>query len=176
MILKGFKENSIKKHLQSILNNSEGTSKAQVIESVGIIVNADEVANLEMFNALTSSLHILPNKLKIIAYTEAKNTELLSWESCCNPKDIGWKGAILNTELETFLNTKYDLLISFYTTDTLHLKLLTAKSKAHFKASIFQEDERLNDLIIQTPLTDFDAFETELLKYLQVFKTLKHEA
>ncbi|MFC5196005.1 DUF6913 domain-containing protein [Bizionia hallyeonensis] len=176
MILKGFKENSIKKHLQSILNNSEGTSKAQVIESVGIIVNADEVTNLAMFDTLTSSLHILPNKLKVIAYTEAKNTELLSWESCYSPKDIGWNGTILNTELDTFLNTKYDLLISFYATDLLHLKLLTAKSEAYFKASIFQEDERLNDLIIQTPLNDFDAFKIELLKYLQVFKTLKHEA
>lgn len=176
MILKGFKENSIKKHLRSLLNRSESTSKAQVIDSVGVIVNADEGTNLEIFKSLTASLHISPNKLQVVAFTEAKDSNLLSWQACFNPKDIGWKGAILNTELETFLDTKFDLLISYYTTDLLYLKLLTAKSKAHFKTSIFQDDERLNDLIIQTPLKDCDGFTNELLKYLQVFKKLKHEA
>ena len=175
MILKGFKENSIKKHLQAILKNPKGTSKAQMVESVGVIVNADEETNLETFKSLTKSLQILPSKLKIVAFSETMNQDLMSWQTCFSADDIGWKGVIKNTELLTFLNTEFDLLISYYKTDILGLKLMTAKSKAHFKTSIFQEDNRLNDLIIQTPLNDFDAFETELLKYLQVFKTLKNE-
>ncbi|EGV42397.1 hypothetical protein BZARG_2300 [Bizionia argentinensis JUB59] len=176
MILKGFKEKSIKKHLRSLLNKSERASKTQVVDSVGVIVNADEVSDLEMFNTLVSKLNITPNKFKVIAFTETENLELVSWHTCFNPEDIGWRGAIRNSELETFLQTNFDLLISFYTTDTLRLKILTAKSEARFKASIFQGDPRLNDLIIHTPLNDFNAFETELLKYLQVFKILKHEA
>ena len=175
MILKGFKENSIKKHLRSLLNNSEGISKAQVVDSVGVIVGADEFQDLEMFKSLSTSLHISSNKLKIISYTAIKKGEFPLEENCFNPKNIGWKGSIINAELETFLNTEFDLLISYYKTDLLHLKLLTAKSKARFKVSTFEEDERLNDLIIFTPLSDFNAFKTELLKYLQVFKILKHD-
>lgn len=176
MIFKGFKEKSIKKHLRFLLNTSEGTTRAQLIRRVGIIVNANEILDLEVFKPLLSSLHLAPANLKIISYTEAKKTELELDKGCFHPSDIGWKGAILNTDLDEFLNTKFDLLISYYTTDLLHLKLLTAKSKAHFKASIFQDDTRLNDLIIATPLKDFNAFKAELLKYLHVFKTLQHEA
>ncbi|TYB79661.1 DUF6913 domain-containing protein [Bizionia myxarmorum] len=176
MILKGFKEKSIKKHLRSLLNNSEHTAITQVIESVGLIVNVDEVPDLKIFKSLAKSLNIAPNNLKIIVFTESKISENTLEQGCFNPKDIGWKAAILNNELEAFLHTKFDLLISFYSADSFYLKVLTAKSSAHFKASVFQGEPRLNDLIIQTPLTDFDAFKTELLKYLHVFKTLKHEA
>ncbi len=176
MILKGFKENSIKKNLRTLLNRSDNNSKAQIIDSVGVIVNADEVSNFEQFKSLTSSLNISTSNLQIVAFTKVKDNDMLSGQTCFNVSDIGWKGAILNSELATFLDTKFDLLISFYTADLLHLKLLTAKSKAHFKASIFQEDDRLNDLIISTTLNDFDGFKIELLKYLHVFKTLKHEA
>lgn len=176
MILKGFKEKSIKKHLRSLLNRSESFTKTQIVNNVGVIVNADEVLDLEMFNTLVSKLNISPNKLKVIAFTETENLELISWQTCFSTKDIGWRGAIKNNELEAFLQTNFDLLISFYTTDSFLLKILTAKSEARFKTSIFQGDPRLNDLIIHTPLNNFDAFETELLKYLQVFKILKHEA
>lgn len=175
MILKGFKEKSIKKHLLNLLDDNNSTFQTQLVETVGVIVNVDEVTDLDMFKSLIPCLNIQPNRLQVIGFSNDKKSELFSWQSCFNAKDIGWKGTVLNTELELFLNKKFDLLISYYTTDILELKLLTAKSKAYFKASIFNQDERLNDLIINTPLNNFDAFKTELQKYLEVFKTLKHE-
>ena len=61
-------------------------------------------------------------------------------------------------ELEDFLNKKFDALISFYESDILELKLLTAMSKANFKIGLFQADQRLNDLIIKTGITEFEVF------------------
>ena len=175
MILKGFKEKSIKKHLNALLKNTTLNNKEGVVESIGVILHVDEVADFDMFKALTESLNVRPNRLKVIAYTQDKKQEVFSWNVCFNPKAIGWRGKILNTELQSFLDEEFDVLVSYYTADVLELKLLTAKSKAHFKASIFQGDSRLNDLIISSKIKDFNAFKIELKKYLKVFNKLKHE-
>lgn len=175
MILKGFREKSIKKKLNSILNLPNAAIKNTTVSSVGVLFNGDEVNDFEMFKTLSTDLNLRPNKIKIIAFTENKKEELFSWNVCFNPKDIGWKGKITNIELQTFLETEYDLLISFYSKDVLELKLLTALSKARFKAGIYQTDERLNDLIINTGIKEFSAFKRELKKYLKVFNKLKNE-
>lgn len=175
MILKGFKEKSIKKKLNALLDSPNVVVEDGFVKSIGVLFNADEVGDFEMFKTLSDYLNVRPNKLKIIAFTENKKENLFSWNVCFNPKDIGWHGKINNTELETFLNTDFDLLISFYTSDVLELKLLTALSKAKYKAGIFQNDKRLNDLIISTNIKQFSAFKSELKKYLKVFNKLRNE-
>jgi hypothetical protein len=175
MILQGFKEKSNKKYLNSILNtprSDEGNSK---IVSLGIIVNVDETDDLEILKSLATTLRVRPNKLKIIAFTSNKKDVTYSWDVCFNPKDFGWKGTIKNIELQSFLDTDFDALISYYTLDILELKLLTAKSKAKFKIGILQSEKRLNDLIINTKLKDFDVFRNEVYKYLKIFNKIKHE-
>ena len=147
MILKAFKEKSIKKKLNTILNYERSLSDEGVIKRVGIIFNGDEIDDFEMFKSLSEDLRIHPNRLKIIGFTENKKDNVFSWNASFNPKDIGWQGKINNVELETFLDSDFDLLISFYTTDILELKLLTALSKAKFKASIFQ-DRSLTKIIL----------------------------
>ena len=83
--------------------------------------------------------------------------------------------AIKNIELQSFLNTKFDALISYYTKENLELKLLTARSKAKFKIGILRSDDRLNDLIIKTNLKEFDVFKAEVHKYLSILKKIKNE-
>jgi hypothetical protein len=50
---------------------------------------------------------------------------------------------------------------------------MTALSKGKFKIGILQSDERLNDLIIKTKLTQFDLFKAEVFKYLSILKKIK---
>ena len=168
MILKGLKEKSIKKNLNSILNNREADFNSNKIESMGIIINADETQDLEAIKTIATALQIRPNKLRIIAFTTSKKEETYSWETCFNPKDFTWNGKINNVELQGFLDTEFDVLISYYSKDVLELKYVTAASKAHFKVGIFQLDKRFNDLIIKTELTNIEAFKAELTKYLKV--------
>jgi hypothetical protein len=175
MILKGFKEKSIKKKLKAILSSPKTNIEQTIVQSVGVLFNIDEVSDFEMFKSLSDDLDIRPDKLKIVAFTENKKDNLFTWNVCFSPKDIGWHGKIHNIELEEFMNSNFDLLISFYTKDVLELKLMTALTKAKYKAGIFQEDKRLNDLIISTSIKQFPAFEKELKKYLKVFNKLKNE-
>lgn len=172
MILKGLKEKSIKKRLNSILKNREAHFNTDKIEHLGIILNADETSDLEALKAIAQTLDVRPNKLKIVAFTSSKDVLAYSWDACFNTKDFTWNGKVKNAELQAFIDTEFDLLISYYATDVLELKYLTAASKAPLKVGIFQLDKRINDLIIKTDFNKLDLFKTELKKYLNVLNKL----
>ncbi|MBB5268851.1 hypothetical protein HNQ90_002429 [Algibacter amylolyticus] len=158
--------NKLLANREVIVNNSE-------VVSLGVIINVDEFDDFEVFRELADYIKIRPNRMKVIAFSSVKKQSLLSWDDCYNPKDFGWKGAIKNTELQTFLNKEFDVLISYYEKEILELKLITAESKAKFKIGILQTDERLNDLIIKTNLKQFDLFKEEVFKYLTILKKIK---
>ncbi|MCB4797478.1 DUF6913 domain-containing protein [Neotamlana laminarinivorans] len=168
MILQGFKEKSNKKYLNKLLSNRETNVTDDKVESLGIVVNVDEFDDIEQFVNFSETINIRSNKLKIITFSENEKEDLLSWDSCFNPADFGWNGSIKNTELDTLISKNFDLLISYYTKNITEIKLITALSKAKFKIGIYQEDERLNDLIIKTTVKEFNLFKDEVIKYLTI--------
>ncbi len=172
MILKGFKEKSNKKHLNKLLSERQVNVTDKKIVSLGVVLNLDELDDFDLFRKFAEFLKIRDNKLKIIAFSEDNKHTLTTWDTCFSAKDFGWNGNINNPELETFLNTEYDALISYYATDVLELNLITASSKARLKIGIAQSDERLNDLIIKTPLKDFNLFKEETIKYLTILNKI----
>ena len=175
MFLRAFKEYSNKKYLNKILSNRYVNVDDNKIESLGIIFNMDEIADFGLLKNLVSKLKIHPNNFKVIGFSKEKKTSLNVWDLCFNPENFGWKGEIKHAELQAFLDKKFDVLISYYTNEELELKLMTAKSKAQFKIGILQTDTRLNDLIINTGLKEFDVFENEVFKYLTILNKLKNE-
>ena len=175
MILKGFKEKSNKKYLNKLLAKRLVNVNNDPVVSLGIILNIDEINDFEVFRELADYIKVRPNKLKVIAYSSSKKEDLHSWDECYNPKDFGWNGAIKNVELQGFMNSEFDVLISYYEKEIMELKLITAESKAKFKIGILQSDERLNDLIIKTNLKEFNVFKSELFKYLTILNKIKNE-
>ena len=175
MILKGFKEKSNKKYLNKLLSERRVIASNNKIKSLGIILNIDEVDDIELFRKLADYLNVRPNKFKVIAYSGDKKVQSFRWDTCFNPLDFGWRGKIKNVELQTFLETKFDALISYYSIDALELKLLTALSQAQFKIGILKTDARLNDLIIKTNVKEFNIFKVELYKYLTKLNKIKNE-
>ncbi|WP_142786483.1 DUF6913 domain-containing protein [Changchengzhania lutea] len=175
MILKAFKEKSNKKYLNKLLLERHVSVTGNKIESLGVILNIDEFDDFESFRTLANDLKIRSNKFKVIAFTANKKEKPNAWDVCFNPKDFGWKGKIKNIELQSFLDTKFDALISYYANDALELKLLTAMSQAKFKIGVLQIDERVNDLIIKTKLKQLNVFKKELFKYLTILKKIKNE-
>ena len=136
MILKGFKEKSIKKQLNKLLSELHQNVSNDKVESIGVILNIDEIDDFEWFNELSTHLKVHSNKLKIIAYSANKKETIKSWDTCFNPNDFGWNGTINNSELNAFLNTKFDALISYYEAEVIQLNLITVLSKAKFKIGI----------------------------------------
>ncbi|WP_445955978.1 DUF6913 domain-containing protein [Yeosuana sp.] len=175
MILKGFKEKSKLKYLNKIVSNRIVDVTNNKIKSLGVIIHIDEVDDFDLFRKLAEFLNIRPNNLKVIAYSSNDEEVQKSWDSCFNSKDFAWNGKVKNVELQGFLDTKFDALISYYSKDELELKLLTAMSKAELKIGILQSDTSMNDLIIKTHLIEFDLFKSELFKYLTILKKIKNE-
>lgn len=173
MILKGFREKSNKKYFNKVLTNRKVSSITKPIESLGVILNIDEANNFAELESVQKLLNIKPYSFKIITYSTVEQEGEAMAYPCFSPKDIGWAGKINHPELELFLNTKFDALISYYFTDILDLKVLTATANADFKIGVLQEEEqRLNDLIINVNPGDLKVFKRELLKYLSILKRI----
>lgn len=172
MILKGFKIKSNQKFINRLLAEGRSTVSLKKIESVGIVFNLDEFDDFEAFRVFFSDLGINHNKIKFAVFTIDSNRVSTARELLFSPKEVGWKGKIKSNELETFLNTHFDTLISYYKQDNLELNLITARSKADFKVGLSNNDERLNDLILDIKPKNFDLFNKELIKYLTILKKI----
>lgn len=172
MILNGFKEKSNQKFINKLIDSRRVESSLKKVEFIGVILNLDEFDDFEAFRNLFSKLKLNPNNVKIAAFTGDSKLVESSRELLFSKKEIGWKGKIKSNELDTFLNTNFDALISYYKQDNLVLNLATAKSKSCFKIGISSVEERLNDLILDVKPKDFNVFKQELIKYLTILKKL----
>ncbi|MGB3605736.1 DUF6913 domain-containing protein [Psychroserpens sp.] len=172
MILKVFKEKSNQKYINKLLSESREAISNTKINAVGVILNSDEFSDFEAFRTFFKNLGVQPARTRIVTFVEdSKNANEL-WDTYFDPKDFGWKGKIKNAELEVFIDTEFDLLISFYAASHLELDMITAASKANFKVGLSREDHRFYDLIINVKPKEFDIFKVELKKYLTILNKL----
>lgn len=172
MILKGFKEKSNKKYIDTTLKKRIVVGDTNKVKKVGVLVSIEEPIDYNMFRTLSEDLGIEENKVEVIAFTSEKKTENCLFKPTYNSKDLGWKGGMRHQELQAFVNTEFDVLISYYKQGITGLKLITTASKAKFKVGVLTEDERFNDLIIKTELMDFEGFRSELIKYLDILNKI----
>lgn len=172
MILKAFKEKSNQKYINKLLNARQVAVSNTKMNTVGVIFNSSEFLDFEAFRSFFKTMGLQPAKTKIIAFVEDPKDSNNLWDTYFNPKDFGWKGKINNIDLKSFIETKYDVLISYYKENHLELNLITALSQANFKVGITNEDQRLYDLIIDVKPKNFSLFKDELKKYLTVLNKL----
>lgn len=172
MILKAFKANSNQKYINKLLNARQVAVSNVKMNSVGIILNMNEFSDFDAFRNYFKELGVSPAKTKIIAFVEdAKDANPL-WDTYFNPKDFGWKGKINNIELQSFINTQFDVLISYYNKESIELKIITAATNANFKVGLSQKDKRLYDLMIDVDTKQIELFISELTKYLHVLNKI----
>jgi hypothetical protein len=172
MFLKAFKEKSNQKYINKLLSARKAAVDNRKISSVGVILNVDEFMDFEVFRTYLKGLGIKPPKIKIIAFNKDEKDVDFHWETYFGPKDFGWNGKINKMELQTFIETEFDALISFYKEDVLELNSVTAQSNANFKIGLSNTDQRLYDLIIDVKPKEFGLFKDELRKYLTVLNKL----
>ena len=172
MFLQRFKKKTNQNHINKILNSRNISVNDNKIESVGVILNLDEFNEHEDLGQFLKSIGIRENKIKFITYITDKKLVPNTWDSYFDPKDFGWNGKIKSIELQDFINTKFDALISYCKADNLELNTVTALSKANFKIGISGNDQRLNDFIIDVKSNQINIFKQETLKYLKVLNKI----
>lgn len=172
MILKAFREKSNQKFVNKLLSSKNAAVSSKKIESVGVIIDSSEFSDVEAFKVYFNELGVQLPRIQIIVFVEdEKKTERL-WGNYFSKNDFGWRGSVKHTELQTFMDTEFDALVSFYKGDALELKMVTAASKANFKIGLSGVDDRLFDFILDVSTKDFGVFKTELKKYLTILKKI----
>lgn len=172
MFLKRFKEKSNQKYINNLLDFNTREINDKKIGTVGVIINFQEYNNYDKLRLLFNNIGFNDNRIKFIAFIDDEKGMPNSWDSFFNPKDFGWKGKINNIDLNEFIDTKFDALVSYYKKDNLELNLVTALSKANFKIGLSNSEPRLFDLIIDIEPKHIDLFQSEIVKYLKVLNKI----
>lgn len=175
MILKGFKGKSNKKYIKKCIENRVLKPSDTYIKEVGVLVDSNECSDLDWINGLANDLKINQNNIKIVALFNNKKDQTSVYANTFFKKDLGWKGQFKSQVVNNFLNTKFDLLINFYQTDALALQVVSAAAQAQLKVGIYNANQDLNDLIIDSKIKDKSIFKTELIKYLNILNKLNNE-
>ena len=172
MIFKAFKTKSNQKYINKLLSARRVAVRNAKMKKVGVILNVAEFSDFEAFRQYFKTLGIQQANTKIIGFVEDPKDSNDLWDTYFNPKDFGWKGKINNIDLQAFINTEFDVLISYYKGNQIELNLITAVSKADFKVGLTNHDDRFYDLMIDIKTNQFSVFKTELKKYLTVLKKI----
>lgn len=172
MILKAFKEKSNQKYINKLLSARKAAVSANKVKTIAVLLHVDEFSDFESFRRYFKALNLTSPKHKIIAFTKDDKHESSQWDMYFSPKDFGWKGKLNNTDLQSFIDEEYDVLISYYKQENLHLDFVTAASKANLKVGLSRRDERLHDLIIDVAPKEIDVFKAEFKKYLNILNKL----
>jgi hypothetical protein len=142
------------------------------VHAVGIIADLEKFNREERFYELVESLGLKPNAIKIIGYREFYDKNSPYATPVFSDKDLGWKGVIENSYALEFLSRDYDLLINYFDQPRLLTQLMSIRTKAALRIGFAGVDPVYNDLILQSPLSDFETFKKELKKYLILLKQL----
>ncbi|MNS49906.1 hypothetical protein D3C72_825380 [compost metagenome] len=108
--------------------------------------------------------------IKVLAYREKFKEKEAYPRPTFGKKHINWNGEITESFLNEFINSEFDLLLSYYDVENIFLMLVTSKSKAKFKIGFSAVDQNLSRLMINTELGNYKLFVSELFRYLKNIK------
>ncbi|EDP94347.1 hypothetical protein U8527_16225 [Kordia algicida OT-1] len=169
MFLKGLQYKSAKKALNKKLNNITAKKVSNApIQTVGIIVNADEMPD---FNSIIKELQLGATVQVLCYHKNFKKARTIDYPVFYE-KDFGWKGNPKGKDLKQFFDAPFDVLISYYNNNIVPLQLVSGLHKADFKIGIAGCDQEIHDLIIQTKEKEIQTFAEELHKYLHILNKL----
>ncbi|MEO7978940.1 hypothetical protein [Flavobacterium sp.] len=170
MFLNHIQEFFVKKSLKNNLDNVKNEVFNKDIKTIGLLIDEDKFSHSkELINELTS--HGIADKdIRIVVYKNKFNKEMIYSFPTFGKTHIDWKGHIRETFLNEFIETEFDLLISYYNFENSILMMVTAQSKAKFKVGFSSVDKRLNRWMINTDLENYNLFVFELFKYLKKIK------
>ncbi|WP_242412122.1 hypothetical protein [Flavobacterium sp. Root186] len=140
------------------------------IQTIGLLVDESKFRySKELIKELESN-GIAPENIKIAAYRHKFDKKKEYTRPTFGKKHIDWRGQVTEVFLNEFIDTEFDLLISYYEEEISILMMITSKSKAKFKVGFSSVDEKLNRWMINTTMAEYKLFITELFKYLKSIK------
>lgn len=174
MLLKGLKENSIRKIIKKEqLRASEGlNSQEGPLKRVAILINYDKLQDYRPLMNLGQSLQLGNDEVHILGYVERLYKNVNYFIPVFSRDAVNSRGVIKEESVKTFLQRSYDLLVCYHSAPTAEAMLISSRIKAPLKVGIVEEQQEICDLILKVPEGDFSVFSEELLKYLKILKRI----
>jgi len=156
-----------KKSIKKALKNTIHSVSKDKIKSVGIVIDEDSYKNIAQIEKLLSNLGFA---LHILVFRNKWEKDSVSKYQMFGYQDLDFFGNLKSEKIQQFVNSKFDMLVSYYDNQNLPLMLITAQSKAQLKTGF--PNNRLNQLMIDTPLNKETIFVEELKKYLTLLNKI----
>lgn len=170
MFLNYIKEFFVKKSLKNNLNIVKNEVFTSNIQTIGLLVDETQFRySKELIKELVLN-GIAEENIKIVAYRRKFKKKKIYSKPTFGRKHIDWRGQVTEVFLSEFIDTEFDLLISYYEVETPILMMLTSKSKAKFKVGFSSVDKKLNRWMIETTTAEYKLFISELFRYLKSLK------
>lgn len=159
-------------HQQSINGNSTQHASIAKINKVAIIVDEFSLFNNHHFKQLQKSMslddtdfEVLTIKHKKSNYNEFKGNVLFS-------NDVNISGNIASKEVNSFLNTTYDMVLDCIAPYDPLKCLIVASTKAPIKIGFSGNPPELYNIVIEVKHEKIEVFLSEVLKYLKILKVI----
>lgn len=170
MFLNYLKDFFIKKTLKNNLHNVKKEVFTSNIQTIGLLIDESDFRHSKALIEELVLNGIDFERIKIVVYrNKFKDKKTYSFPTFTK-KHLDWKGCSKIDFLTEFIETEFDLLISYYDVQKPVLKLITNQSKAKFKVGFASIDKDINRWMINTALSNYRLFVFELFKYLRSIK------
>lgn len=172
MFLNYIKEFFVKKTLKKSFQNLKNSELVNIVKTVGLLLDATRFDAPELLIKQLIDNGIEPENIRIIVYEDKSKNPAEKIYPVFNSGHLKWNGEIGSSEVNDFINEKFDLLISYYDIEKTILLKITANSKARFNVGFSSIDERFNHFMIKTDVKQDTLFIGELFKYLKILNKI----
>ena len=173
MFLNYFKNLFLKYTLRNRWQEVSTLASTSAIRSVGLVI--DETSFFEKENLIKELISngFSANSISILVYRDTMNKNETYLHYTFNSSILDWNASISDAVVTNFIQTEFDLLVSYYDIEKVILLLITNRSKAKFKVGFSSIDKRLHHLMITTQIGNYSTFVHELFKYLKILNKIE---
>ena len=171
MLKAKLKNHYLKKKIDqfSKTKSSSANGSAQKIKRVGIITSDNFFNKYEFSEILIKKLQL--RNPKVYSYRKFSKDHKKSYKHF-SEKDFNWKGHVLDSSFQSFLEEPFDLLICYYPKKNIFLEYAEASSQTTFKVGFSDASTGFFNLDIACDENRVDLFFDEMKKYLKILHKL----
>lgn len=169
MFLNILKFKALRKSAEKQLSKGQQIDLSGDIKKVGIILNQKDFSAKEMIIKELGLQKVKPEQLFfLVGYADGKG--LQSNEMGVKPSDFDSGAQLKNERVNDFIQTRFDLLISYYDHDEPVLLWCTAHAKARFKVGFSSVKLNNNHFSLQLETEQHKSYIVELFRYIEILK------
>ncbi|WP_264558236.1 DUF6913 domain-containing protein [Flavobacterium sp. N2270] len=172
MFSKIIKDFFLKKIISSKLTSADLDVSINKIHTVGVIIDESYFSNIDSLKKEIEQYGVEQKNIKILLFKKKVSKKEVVKELFFTRNDMKINGEISKNEVNVFLDQPFDLLINYYEVERPSLLLVSKASKAHFKVGFSTIDKRVNHFMINTSVSQYKEFISELFKYLKILNKL----